>query len=148
MKNKIIILFIITVVIATVILFVFFKRPLVIELENGFSSSSIKTNDRNNVNYSYVIVTSYDEYNESVRNNKKRLNFNKYNYILLEVDRGSACDADIKIVSVSENNSIININYKLENVAQGCMRSSPRYFAIPINKKTDKNIDIILNKKE
>ena len=68
----------------------------------------------------------------------------------MEIDRGAACDADIDITDVVEKNNELIIEYKLSNIASGCMRSTPRYYAIPIDKKIHTNIIIsnqMMNKK-
>ena len=134
--------FIVIAIIIIIVIFLlgFFRKPQIIKIEKGFNKQLEEKGDI----YYYSITTSKNQYNVLVREPKNNLNFNKYNYILIEIDRGAACDADIDITDVVEKNNELIIEYKLSNIASGCMRSTPRYYAIPIDKKIHTNINVKL----
>ena len=90
----------------------------------------------------YKITKDITEYKSLTDDKIDKLDYNKNDYLILEIYRGGSCDADISITKVAEYERKIKVYVQLYNYAEGCARSSPRYFAIPIKKGTDSNIDI------
>lgn len=143
MKKRIFIFGFVLIVIGIILAFV--CQAKVIKLKSVDDTKFKNTKMNNNTAYSYTITKNKSQFKDITNKSDITINFKKYDYMVLEIDRGASCNADIDIVNVDEKKTSINIDIKLYNIAPGCSVSTPKYFAIPISKKYKSNLEVILN---